>query len=888
MIRITELKSNQGTIAKQYKIAKDGTFKVNSAATIYNATATPTDIEVEDVASYLDSLTKEHSTCLTLGVCGDSGVDYPLTTVDKVKEGTIARTQDFFSYANSGATNLMLLDFDSDASDEVRMTFLRELDVILSDALIGEKGYERTTIQKWLRPSSSASAKINGKVGNGLHVFIPVKGLTEDLIPLIHRWCFLQKYGSGHRMTKAGTILSESLIDSAVNGPERVVYTSDAITSGDGLEDFYEHVHRPCTTVPGGVLDCQTACQILTELTVDYNSQWMSYKKRAEASQEVIDARNAWKQAQIEKKVQSGVPLKEARRAVKQLSEGVLLSSEELLRCNGETVLVSEILTDPDTWVDKDKFTSPVARDMSRNVCKVLRRTPESNPFLNCLDHGGIKYALKWTYEDLLTWTNEADEDEVEENASHFLHNSVCSNIQQGKIMKALSKRLSVPVADIKADVKETFKSSSDSDDAGFEPTSGSTTLSKEATHVDIINDYIFSKGDCKGYGDGLFTYNSVSGVWDKLSANYIQKDLGNKYNHVQRCMRVSDYQGIAKSILNEDTISVTEWKPVPGIPCSDGFYKVTDKGVEKVPYTKELGCRFKLGFKPDYSMPTPNWQRVIDNVDNEILFQQLFGLCLSGYLVDMQKAFVMQGVGGSGKGTTDSVMSAMLPKRQITAVSLDKLNDPKFLLPLVDSRVNIISEVSSNKMLDLTGFKAVVGGDAVAAWQLFVGQKTFRPNCSFVLNLNQWPKLSQVGPEIKRRLGDTIVKFSKNHEGQIDGLSQAIIDNELPGVLAWCLEGIEHYFNDGLWNETSLKHYEDWTNAINPVTLFFTERVKFEDGAYIKQSDFWRAYVAFCSDSEYFPGNKGTFLGQVKDMPGVSEGATNGFATLRGIKVKV
>jgi len=892
MIRLSEITSNAGHVAKEYSISKDGKVKVTSAATIYDAVARPIEVERTNFAEYLDSLCSEDKKCITLGICGDTGDEYKLVTESNLKANTIARTQEFFSYANSGATCVCLLDFDSDASDEVRMNFLKELDCILSPALIGAGGYERTTIQKWFRPSSSASASIGGKIGNGLHVFIPVKGLTKELVELIHKFCWMTPYGKGHRVTKAATILSESLIDEKVHTAERLIYTSDAIASGDGIEDFYEHVHRPCSTINGGILDCESACIILRELTAGYDFEWNTYKNLVENTKEVKDLRYKWVKAQTEKRMKAGLRRPEAKKASECMMEGKLLASEELRLTDGKVHTVAEILSDFDAWKDVGHFRSPADPDTKRNVGMVMGDVEE--PIFHCFAHGGIKYKLIWDYASLNAWVEAATDGELDDwYVTHF-GNSEMSETDMSKLTKIVNKRLGYGIRDIKKDVKvakEAVATTPRNTDENQH-----LVLDKDAGQMEIILAYKAVLDEHKGYGNGLYVWSEGSSIWSKQSQAYVAHKVALPYGNCKQCKNTTQYGKIASGIVNYYDDKVTKWDQAYGIPCSDGFYEVGEHiegGVQRVDYSKELGCRFKIGIKPDPTMKTPYWDKVIANVDNEVLFQQLCGLTISGYMNHMQKIFTMFGKGGSGKGSTNDVLTALVDKSRVSSVPLDELNNPKFLPELTDSVINVISEVSEAKKIDMTGIKKASGGDQMTAWNLYIGAEGFTPTCCFVLNFNMWPQI-RFGDDIKRRFGHSIIEFTKSHDKQIDGLADKIIDHELPGVLAWCIRGVELYFGcedfpkGGLMDSTSLALYSRWNRASDPFALFFEEGYIFDKGNQsVSRPEFWKEYLEYCADAQSKPEQKSVIFGKLENMPNVS---FKGFAKefrIKGIKSK-
>lgn len=898
-IVFTEITVDKGKVAKEYSEV-DGEIKVKSAATIYSGRALVKSVEFEDFSSYMDFMCDENKKCITLGVPGNVGEEFDLTTVDKVTGDKISRSKDFFSWVNHGSVGLIVLDFDTNATHEIRMDFLNDLDMLLTDALIGETGNERTNICKWMRGSTSSGVKIKGEVGNGLHVFLPIKGDATGIVSLIHKWCWMSL--PGWKLTKAATILSESLIDPAVGSPERVLYSSNALL--DASSDLIEKVERECSYLPGGVLDAELTRNTLEEVTVDYKNNWNVFKSNIEKSDEVRKARKEWKEKQILKRVSSGMDKREAKLTVKGLMNRELLSTEDLLRNNGDLVSVKDILLDPDQWLNVNKFCDPINQDVSRNVGMIMGT--EERPFLNSMNHGGVKYWLKWTFEDLYEWCETCPEDELEDWC--LIHSANCDlrESQINMIGKVIGKRMGASggsvSTDIKADKKERInevneeKRVEDARDDGIGVNEGDDKgeeaevvwLSPESSHGDIIEDYLRRSGDCKAFGDGIYVWKGGS-VWKCENSGVIQKRIRTEYNHVKKCQRVSDYKSLAGALLGEADINVERWEEAIGFPCSDGFYRVTETGVEKEAYTKELMCRFKMGIKPDFKMKTPMFDKVIENVENPVLFQQLCGLMLAGKLPEMQKVFSMFGAGGAGKGTISDIMSAMLPKSRMTSISLKQMNDEKYRVLLADARINFTSEISTSKKVDITGVKEIVGGGLVSGRALFQGPVHFYPRCTFVMSFNKWFPLGEVGDAAQRRFGDTIVQFKKKQDKQIGNLAEIIIEHELPGVLAWCMDGIDLWIEHGLESALSNELWGNWISSIDPVQLFVDECVQVVHGraGEVKRSELWDRFKVFCEDSKYYVIKKGEFFHSLESLRGFNRlHKTDGKWVFKGIKI--
>lgn len=905
-ITFTEIEVDKGNVAKKYIVDADGKLSVKSAANIYSGKAEVKSIPAESFSEYLKELGGYDNKCITLGTFGEVGEVKELTTKDNVKDDFIARTKDFFDWCNSGNIGLIYLDFDKPVSGTEREDFLGDLDVLLQDALIGESETERTTICKWIRGSSSSSVKVKGETGSGLHVFIPVKGNADNIVQLIHRLCWLDDRFRGWRLTEAGTVLPESLIDGMVGSPERVIYTADAQISNRGNFDWIAAVERDCRYVPGGVLDAEIARTILETLCADFRYEWNIYRRSIESSPEVKQKRKEWKARQIKKYQKKGLDIKESKKIVEGLEEKIIYSNFTLLRNDGTQVSVRDILCNPDDWIDVGGFADPIKMEQSRNVGMILGS--HDNLILHSFSHGGIKYKLRWDFEDLLNWAESCGVDELEENFALF--GTLCgihgiTGVQEDRYIEIITDRLQCGKGGLRKDISETKKRikkkqppetiGDDSEaDCLYDSKEDGSHMEAGATHGDVITDFLSFLPDCVSYGDTLYTW-SGSSLWTGMNTGAIQKKIRVRYNHVERCKRVSDYRSIAGAIVTEEDIRTEQWVETPGFPCSDGFYEVSPDGFPGIDgdsgykfirlrrYEKEDYCRFKLGLKPDFDFEIESgmFNHILENVDNPVLLQQLCGLAVCGLLPQLQKVATFFGDGGAGKGTMFDILEALLPKSRLTSISIEQMNDPKYRINLADSRINFVSEIRKDRKIDLTGLKEIVGGGTITGRPLYMPPVSFKPNVGMILSMNEFFRLNEVGSAIQRRFGDTIVKFVRRNEFQIDGLAQMIIEKELPAVLAWCMTGVELWAEGGLDITLSKSLWEDWKLVEDPVALFIKEAVM-TGGKGIHRTLAWDRYMKFCEESNVKPLRKGEFYVQMDKTLGKAVRKADGW-TWRG-----
>jgi len=845
-ILLTEITSASNNLSKVYIFSDNGVTEI-AAPTITEGTTKTISLLEDEVSGYLDSLTNQPNKCITLGICKEHPTA-ELTTVANLQPGKIARSKEFFDFANSGSVSLLLLDFDSSASSKEREDFLSALDKVLRDSLRGENNTERTRICRWSRGSSSSSVKIDGAVKNGLHIFIPVRHCNDQLIKLIHKYCWLYHSGS-HIVRDSGIVISSSLIDPAVGSGERVVYTSDATVEGDG---FWEKIERKCSYTPGGVIDAEVACEILKELTLDYEKKWTEYRREVEKSPERIRIRNAWKE-EFAKKHGGG---KQGKKIAALIADFKLTSDMALHKTDGTTVLCKEILLDPDKFLGTTGFNDPIKMNPHRNVGMIIGS--DKKQWLKSFNHGEVRYSILWNYDDLKEWCESASMEDLGELLPIFLNSVDASDVALSQLTKEFAKKLGVS----SAVVTKASKKAEEPEDLGV-------FVEADATHRDIADDFINRLGDVRAFGN-LYVWEPGSTIWKTLSKSTIEKKLGIDYGNTQLCKVTSHYRGISSLIMQEESIMVDSWSEKIGFPCATGFYTVTKDGFQKHPYERDMLCRFKMRIDPDESgRPMPNMNKVILNTENgagnDLLFQQLCGLALCGMLPKIQKIAVFFGQGGTGKGTVSDVLKAMLPSSRLTNLYLDQLVDPAYACKLADSRINFTGEVDKRKKTSMKALFAMSGGGTVAARDLYKSSIEFKNNCGFIISSNNFFPLDSVGSETERRFADTIVEFYKRNDSQDDDLAARIIDRELGLVLTWCMKGVQLYLQHGLVTGHSRELYSKWTSGVDPVALFVEEHLRFTGPRdWFLKADAWKTFQKFCEESGYRGGTKGEFYSEL------------------------
>jgi hypothetical protein len=398
---------SKSLLTKSYKISADGSPTKAKEPNLPNGSAKRHRLKLatwhQEFAALLGAL--EPTECLILGKMRALGDERPIVTranltASNKPNGAITRTTDNFSY-EPGAPAIFGLDFDAkDIPDPLRDRLEKAggIRAVLDKMLPGFPG-----IALVQRPSVSAGirAAASGKEtpGGGVHIYFAIKdgadaaAFTERL----HARLVSDGWGWAY-ITSAGTVSIRSLVDTAASGHgERLWFEADAFLD-TGLS--YKPDSRKIEVRPGDIFDAASLANLDGTEQVELRNIEAKLKSDVEPAR--AKTRAAWEQERSQELVAKGVALDEAKRRVAAWGKGAPLDSGvPLIFDDGRTVEVADVLADPEKFKGA-KLRDPLEPDYSggRPNMAVLR-VFGGRPLIFSQAHGGQKFALAWSMDDL-------------------------------------------------------------------------------------------------------------------------------------------------------------------------------------------------------------------------------------------------------------------------------------------------------------------------------------------------------------------------------------------------------------------------------------------------------------------------------------------------------
>lgn len=191
------------------------------------------------------------------------------------------------------------------------------------------------------------------------------------------------------------------------------------------------------------------------------------------------------------------------------------------------------------------------------------------------------------------------------------------------------------------------------------------------------------------------------------------------------------------------------------------------------------------------------------------------------------QKALILHGSGGNGKGVFTEVLSMLIGEDNISHIPLNELHKGFSRVCLYNKTANICNENETDgKNFNTQYFKAIVGEDTINAEQKNKPVFSFKPTAKFILSMNSLPSTKDKSKGYFRRL--MILNFTAyfSEEARDKDLKNKLKE-ELSGIFLWAIEGLKRLeTNDFKFSkcenmDNTLKEYE---KEQNPMIAFFDD----------------------------------------------------------------
>jgi len=405
------------------------------------------------------------------------------------------------------------------------------------------------------------------------------------------------------------------------------------------------------------------------------------------------------------------------------------------------------------------------------------------------------------------------------------------------------------------------------------------------------------------GHQGALYVINPDTGIWEHKPVDVLIRLVAEMHDGKDNCVRRSDYRSVAEHAISLASDETYFADGPTGLACPGGFYQIVDYQIKLAPLTPDHRQRVMLSFNPEL-LPIPLFEDFLhqtfeSNHEGEeqqqiTLLQEIAGGIMLGIIYKYQIAILFYDpFGRAGKGATEKQFRALVPKEFVTAISPFKWHHDYHVATLAAKRLNVVGELPENEPIPAAAFKSVIGGDLITGRHPTHRPITFTNEATHLFMSNHLITTKDQSEAFFARW--KIVEFpnSRLRSGLPldENLAQRIIDNELPGIAYWALQGAARLLSNGKFSASTAhdRLMAKWRRTTNTLEEFIHDTCDLIQDSTYKRSELYRDYVLWCSDN----GRKAFSKGRVRELlehnigMGIRLVEVDGYEIFRGIRVK-
>lgn len=261
---------------------------------------------------------------------------------------------------------------------------------------------------------------------------------------------------------------------------------------------------------------------------------------------------------------------------------------------------------------------------------------------------------------------------------------------------------------------------------------------------------------------------------------------------------------------------------------------------------------------------------------------QRFAGMALVGRVLE-HVLVIGTGSGRNGKGILSGALSHALGDYAVTA-SNDLLVAGRYghksagelaaQMVLRGARWAVMSELNKGDKLDESTMKTLTGGDTITAKLMGQNFVEFRPAHTFFMLTNDLPSIDANAKAAWARL--RVVPFDVSFEGREDTTLEERLELEVNAVLAWAVEGLRNYHQEGLNAPPAVIARTNEYRADNdPLRRFIAEECVTDRRARVMKTVFADAYQKWAFENREESLSPRAIGVQVKQIEAVTETRT-------------
>lgn len=314
-----------------------------------------------------------------------------------------------------------------------------------------------------------------------------------------------------------------------------------------------------------------------------------------------------------------------------------------------------------------------------------------------------------------------------------------------------------------------------------------------EKVDLDILSEYINSCIRLTFLSNQAYIYNYSSGIYQMCDGLLYGRIIKYLCNQIYNVWTKSKENSIIAHIERDTTSLVDCFNDNNKIILNNGVYDVNNFNFANN-FNPENYNTIKVPIDFDTSATCPEFIKYIDSItlqDTSLanVLQELLGYCLTSN-TQIEKAFLLYGVGRNGKSVFAKVIRMLLGDESVSSVPFSDFSTSFGLESLIDKAVNISAE-NEVKTLNTEKLKAVISGDKMSINRKNKQHLQVALGCKLIMLTNNLPNTNDTSLGFFRKV--MIIPFNNIiPEDKVDINLFNKLQLEKSGILNWALEGLK------------------------------------------------------------------------------------------------
>ena len=376
------------------------------------------------------------------------------------------------------------------------------------------------------------------------------------------------------------------------------------------------------------------------------------------------------------------------------------------------------------------------------------------------------------------------------------------------------------------------------------------------------------------------------NGVWspgDKVIRKRTVRLLGERYrpHHAQSIRdvmiaHVDEFEVAPVSSFINVYNGMIDWR-APGTP-------------EKIPHDQRYLSSVQLPVSYVEGAVCPDFDAFLEQSvapdDVQRVWEMIGYLMMSGN--PLQRAFLLTGGGGNGKGVLLEVLKALLGEQNCSAVPLHDFSTSQFATAELFGRLaNICGEIDNTYLESTARIKEIVGDDRMKGERKGKDPFYFKPWCKMIFSANEIPATSDSSRGWSRRF--EVIGFPNQPARPDPGLKDRLCRTEsLRGIAAHGIAALRTLMDRGEFahGEAAVRAHLEFRMRNNKILAWLTDEAELMPGKFYGRQELLHAFRRWDTHNNPAarPMGSTTFYERLRQIDGVREAKIMGARGFKGI----